>query len=292
MESKTRTDRFGWIVVAFVIAGFYLMYLRQKSVEVGQLSALGNLAKELSDLRETISRAHTQDVRLQRMLRRDALAKRAQFNAVRFSEAAKPQTQADSPVPVEAPRSAPISSKPFNDLAISHVAQFVSLDDLQRERLSRMFQAQRELNQRELTPEEREMAMASIESLEDILGKDLATTYREKSREAAENWRKEAREKELLMVSRKLGLSESQEKLVRTATQELDEEFKNRASDVSSGIGTVRGGSHVSPVMEERKAVLAEKLKGILTEAQYNAYLEYQASRFSPPRMVMSLPEK
>ena len=166
-----------------------------------------------------------------------------------------------------APDAAAVTSSQEDTLSwkISAIEKFVPLSDEQRDRI------------REKYTKEREGDSESAESLDDILGAESATFYRERVQAAFKKVQDEEVDREVVWLSRKLSLTQEQEASVRTI-------LANVEADVSKG--ETHGQSGATPqervremiAQNRRRAELRnEQLKGVLTPEQFEAYLQAEA---------------
>jgi hypothetical protein len=152
---------------------------------------------------------------------------------------------------------------------VSAIEKFVPLNPEQKERL-------REKYERESTASANGEEVES-ESLEDIIGSENASYYREQVQAAFKRVQNEEIERESVWLTRKLGLSPEQESSVRQI-------FERVESEVSQS--TAPG--HLSGTPQERvRALIAEnqrrselrtnELSNILSPEQRRAYAELEA---------------
>jgi hypothetical protein len=158
------------------------------------------------------------------------------------------------------------------DARINAITKFVPLNDTQKTRLRSKYEVEfRAKNPLETT----------TEKLEDILGSDSARFYREQKQKAFERARDESLERDVLYISRLLGLDPVTEENVRKTYKEVDNEMKNYAQ---SSLSTNNKQSRLKLLLDsekQRNTLLTEKLKNIITNEQYQQFIEYQAQSSS-----------
>jgi hypothetical protein len=154
---------------------------------------------------------------------------------------------------------------------ISAIEKFVSLSDEQKSRLSAKFEEE----QRAKAANEESQS----ESLEEILGQENATFYRNQVKAAFQRIESEENEKEVVWLSRQLSLSDSQEQSMRSV-------FNTVEQTINAEFGSTHDSSPSSPqervkrmiAENKRRAELrAEQMRSVLSPEQYQAYLRSQA---------------
>lgn len=178
-----------------------------------------------------------------------------------------------------APVSSPSADEEFRLRArISAIEKFVPLSDIQREKLKAKFSAD---------------AGDTTETLEDILGKESAEYYRSEMGRAFQKAKEEDEEKEVLFMSRQLGLSEEQEARVRVAMTRAEEEVEAASKGADSNAKGME--SRLRAMMNETKArqdALNRLLAEILTPEQYRRYLEQEAASSASDFQVFHEPSQ
>lgn len=163
-------------------------------------------------------------------------------------------------------------SSPSNDVLswrISAIEKFVPLNSDQKERLREKYEreAQARANGEEV----------EAESLDDILGAENASYYREQVSAAFKRVQTEEVERESVWLSRKLGLTPDQESSMRQVFERVESEV---------GRGNQSGRSGLSP-QDRVRAMIADnrrrlelrnaELSKILTPEQLQAYAQIEA---------------
>jgi hypothetical protein len=136
---------------------------------------------------------------------------------------------------------------------ISAIQRFVPLSGEQRTRLERHFTATVAGEQAD-------------ESLEEILGPEALSTYREQVNLAFERAAREALEKEVYYVSRKLGLDSQTERALMKAYEEVEAALPRSAT---SGMSNPAEGARV------RQEMRLERARQVLRSDQYEAYAAF-----------------
>jgi hypothetical protein len=147
---------------------------------------------------------------------------------------------------------------------ISAIEKFVPLSEGQKARLRTKYAAERFAKQK---GEEVES-----ESLEQILGAEGATYYRQQVKASFDRAKSEEVEREVVWLARKLALSQQQEDSVRNVLAEVEAASENSSHGVPSGTPQDRLRAMIED--NRRKAEKRnELLRQILTPDQYQAYL-------------------
>jgi hypothetical protein len=154
---------------------------------------------------------------------------------------------------------------------ISTIEKFVSLDESQRQRLREKFQQERDAQS-----EGREQ---QSETLEEIIGEEKATLYRQQVQAAFERVQNQELDKESVWLSRKLGLSSQQEQQMRAAfisvESQIDREFEsNPHGDGGSPQARV---SKMIAQNRRRVQLRADALKPVLQPEQLQEYLKEES---------------
>ena len=130
---------------------------------------------------------------------------------------------------------------------------------------------------KESSPDE----LPATESLEDILGNENANYYKDQMRKAFEQAAEEEREKDVLLLSRRLSLAADQETALRETIVGVEREVEQAAR--KEGFGS--SGSSMQERMRQmtfesslRKRLLEQRLKTLLTAEQFKLYLEQQVN--------------
>ena len=159
---------------------------------------------------------------------------------------------------------------------VSAIDKFVPLNDDQKQRLAAKFS-------REFSSEG---AGDEDETLDDILGLENATYYREQVRAAFQRVQEEELEKEVLWIARQLSLSDVQERQIQEIfnkiEQQIDQELAapQHAAASQHGVAERSAQDRVKLMIAEnrrRSELRNEQLKAALTPEQYEAYLRSQA---------------
>lgn len=151
---------------------------------------------------------------------------------------------------------------------ISAIEKFVPLSDDQKARLRAKYDTEGAAKQR---GEE-----AHSESLDEILGVEAATFYRQQVQASFDRAKTEEVEREVVWLARKLALSQQQEESVRKVLLEVEGARGDSLHGASSGTPQER----LRAIIEEnrRKAEKRnELLRQILSSDQYQAYLAGEA---------------
>jgi len=148
---------------------------------------------------------------------------------------------------------------------ISAIEKFVPLSEEQRNRLTVKFE-------REATGQE------PAESLEEILGAESATFYREQVKAAFDRARNEEVDREIVWLGRQLALTPAQERDIKSAFDAVETELDTVEFPESVGAKTPE--ERVKAMIAEnkrREELRQERLKTILTTDQFTAYSRVQA---------------
>ena len=157
---------------------------------------------------------------------------------------------------------------------ISSIEKFVPLTDDQKERLESKY-----AEERQALVEERE---SDAESLDDILGLESAETYRNQVKAAFERVQNEELEKEVVWASRKLSLSEEQERSLQAAF--ADVEMALKAEFGALMVAVQSPAERVTLMIREnqkRRELRAELVREMLSAEQYKDFLALEAQSAS-----------
>lgn len=155
---------------------------------------------------------------------------------------------------------------------IASISKFVPLSEEQKNRLEEKFRI-------ELDPHKREQEKS--ETLDSILGQDTANFYRERRKSAFDKVLQEEIEKEVLLLSRRLGFSSTEEDEVQSIYLGVEEEVRKLRSSYAVPREKNRNHEILKRMIEEqrlRNTLLAQRMKEVLNEERYLRYLEYQAN--------------
>jgi hypothetical protein len=144
---------------------------------------------------------------------------------------------------------------------ISAIEKFVPLTEDQRERLQQSFSG---------GPDRPK------ESLEEILGAENAEYYRSQVKAAFQRMEEQELEKEVVFTSRQLALSSQQESQIRIVFQDIERELDTAEGDARGGTPQERVGRMVEQ-NKKRQALRNERVHGILSPEQYQAFLKTQS---------------
>lgn len=147
---------------------------------------------------------------------------------------------------------------------ISSIAKFIPLTDDQLRRLNEKYTA-------ELDP-----SNTNTEGLEAIIGKENSDFYREQRKNAFEKVLKESIEKEILFVSRKLVLDETQEQLFRQAYLDAENQIRTAREQNAANKSNISTLEKLVLEEKERSRILSENVKNFLNQQQYQEFLKYQ----------------
>ena len=152
---------------------------------------------------------------------------------------------------------------------LSAIEKFVPLNDEQRSRLTAKFEADTEAKRRGEPP--------PSESLDDILGAEQATFYRDQVQAAFKRAQDQEIEREVVWLSRQLALSTAQENAMREAMTRVESQVR---SDQGHGSGAGTPQERVQAMIRENQArrdLTNEELRKILSADQFQAYLKGEA---------------
>ena len=159
---------------------------------------------------------------------------------------------------------------------VSAIDKFVPLNDDQKQRLAAKFS-------REFSSEG---AGDEDETLDEILGLENATYYREQVRAAFQRVQEEELEKEVLWIARQLSLSDVQERQIQEIFNKIEQQIDQELAAPQHGAEPQHGAAGRSAqdrvklmIAENRRRseLRNEQLKAALTPEQYEAYLRSQA---------------
>ena len=154
---------------------------------------------------------------------------------------------------------------------VSAIEKFVPLSEDQKHRLSEKFMEEGRSSDGE----------ADTESLDDILGEEIASYYRQQVKSAFQRVQDEETEREVVWVSRQLSLSPAQEKAVRDVYNRVEQQVRREQQQ-----GPTHGEAPKSPqdrvkqmVRESRlrNELRSSMLKDVLTSDQYQAYMRSES---------------
>lgn len=154
---------------------------------------------------------------------------------------------------------------------VSAIEKFVPLNEEQKNRLVAKFEEESRARQ---AGEE-----SKSEKLEEILGEENARYYREQVKAAFERVQNEENEKEVLWLSRQLTLSADQEQSVRSLFLDVERVIEREFESGAHG-SSVSPQERVKAMIAEnkrRRALREEKLQGLLSPDQYQAYLRTES---------------
>lgn len=153
---------------------------------------------------------------------------------------------------------------------VSAIDKFVPLNDDQKQRLAAKFS-------REFSSEG---AGDEDETLDEILGLENATYYREQVRAAFQRVQEEELEKEVLWIARQLSLSDVQERQIQEIFNKIEQQIDQELAAPQHGAAERSAQDRVKLMIAEnrrRSELRNEQLKAALTPEQYEAYLRSQA---------------
>lgn len=154
---------------------------------------------------------------------------------------------------------------------VSAIEKFVPLNEEQKNRLVTKFEE--ESRARQAGDE------SKAEKLEEILGEENARYYREQVKAAFERVQNEENEKEVLWISRQLNLSADQEQSIRSVFLDVERVVEREFESGAHGSG-VSPQERVKAMIAEnkrRRSLREEKLQGLLSPDQYQAYLRTES---------------
>jgi hypothetical protein len=154
---------------------------------------------------------------------------------------------------------------------VSAIEKFIPISEEQKARLEEKFKEEHAARQ-----ENRE---SKAEALEDIVGQEQATTYRQQVQAAFERAQNQELEKEALWISRKLSLSPEQEQSMRTVFSSVESQIDKEFGDGQHGVA-LSAQQRVARMVAENKRRLqlrSEALKPVLQPEQYAAYLQEES---------------
>ncbi len=153
---------------------------------------------------------------------------------------------------------------------VSAIEKFVPLSDDQKERLAKKFADEAGSVGGEETGE----------SLEDILGEESATYYREQVKAAFQRVQDEETEKEVVWLGRQLSLSPEQEQEVRGVYSRVEAQVEREMGKAQSGGAELSAQNRVRRMVQEnrlRSSLRSSMLKEVLSKQQYEAYLKSES---------------
>jgi signal recognition particle GTPase len=154
---------------------------------------------------------------------------------------------------------------------ISAIEKFVPLSEEQRSRLSAKFEEEQRAKAAGEEPHS--------EALEEILGQENASFYRNQVKAAFQRMESEENEKEVVWLSRQLTLSDVQEQSMRSVFSSVEQTIE-REQGATQNMAAGSPQERVKRMIAENKRrseLRAEQLKPILSPEQYQAYLRSQA---------------
>lgn len=149
---------------------------------------------------------------------------------------------------------------------VSAIEKFVPITDEQRERLRQMFTAGGDAG------------AEGSETLEDIIGAESAAFYRQQVQSAFKRAQEESVEKEIVWISRQLGLNSADEQRVRQVFTAVEQQLAEERRSLQSKASSPR--ERVKLMMDEnrrRRELRNEQLKAVMSPAQYESFLQSQA---------------
>lgn len=161
---------------------------------------------------------------------------------------------------------------PSNDALswkISAIEKFVPLTSEQKERLGEKYE--RESEARANGDE------VETESLEEILGPENASYYREQVQAAFKRVQDEEIERESVWLSRKLGLSQEQENSMRQVFERVESELGTAGHASNSGLNPQERVRAMIAENRRRSELRTAELSRILTPEQLQAYARVEA---------------
>lgn len=164
---------------------------------------------------------------------------------------------------------------------IASIEEFVPLSDDQKIRLRKVLEIQRKNNAESGNKQE------SNETVEDIIGEENLEFFIENRGQAFQSADEEDLEKEVLYISKKLGLDSWQEEFFRGICQETEAAIRN--GRIIAEKKAQQGGPPAERSLKNiyEQAVKEEELKiqRILSEEQYEQYLEERAGMLREKRL-------
>jgi hypothetical protein len=154
---------------------------------------------------------------------------------------------------------------------VSAIEKFVPLTEDQKNRLSSTFEEEQRARAAGEEPQG--------ESLEEILGEENASFYREQVKAAFERVEREENEREVVWLARQLNLSEAQEQAVKSVFSSVEE-------SIDREFGTPQHGAASSPqdrvkrmiAQNKRRSELrSEQMRAVLSPEQYQQYRRSEA---------------
>jgi len=143
---------------------------------------------------------------------------------------------------------------------ISAIEKFVPLTDEQRRRLQERF------------------SNDSGESLEEILGEENARFYRQQVDAAFKKAQEEEVDREVVWLSRQLALAPAQEREVQEIFRSIEAELDNDSEPPAASRRTPEERVKAMIAENKRRSELrAEKLKGVLSDDQYQVFIRSEA---------------
>ena len=150
---------------------------------------------------------------------------------------------------------------------VSAIEKFIPITPEQRERLIRKFE------------QERGADTEAAESLADIIGAENAAFYRQQVDSAFRKAKFEALDREVIWLSRQLGLSSKQEDQLQGIFYEVEEQLLKDREPQEAGKRLSSQSKVKSMIAENRNRdqLRAEKLQSVLSTEQYREFLKSQA---------------
>jgi hypothetical protein len=149
---------------------------------------------------------------------------------------------------------------------VSAIEKFVPITEEQRERLQRMFGAGGDAG------------TEGSETLEDIIGAESAAFYRQQVQSAFKRAQEESVEREVVWISRQLGLGSADEQRVRQVFTAVEQQLAEERRSLQDKASSPR--ERVKLMMDEnrrRRELRNEQLKAVMSPAQYESFLQSQA---------------
>jgi len=163
---------------------------------------------------------------------------------------------------------------------IGAIGRFVALSEDQHNSLHAKFEAEEALKEKNLSDEEYNQELEKLESLEEIVGAQTAIDYRNGVNETLERVRIEQTEKDVLLTSRQLDMTPEQEQKYRDIASQVEKEIE-ASNPVPVGQVVQRNMEDTLRLLkkqnEMRQKLFSDRLKGVLSDEQYNKFLEQQA---------------
>ncbi len=166
---------------------------------------------------------------------------------------------------------------------ISAIEKFVPLTDDQKDRLRIKY----ELEASQTSGE------ASTEQLEDIIGAENATFYRQQVRAAFQRVQDEETEKEVVWLARSLRLSNEQEQAALAAFREVEQQMDQDSHRAGQDVAHSPQDRFKAMIAENKKRseLRAARLKNMLSAEQFESYVKAEAASSSADVEVFHDPQ-